>query len=66
MSLRFLGKLKDYPTCKPCGRIGNGKYFEWHLLLTDRLIKPMCLKCAIREYGKKYVSHIEEKGVNYV
>ena len=66
MSLRFLGKLKDYPTCKVCSKQSNGKYYEWHLMMSDRLIKPMCLKCANREYGKKYVSHIEQKGVNYV
>ena len=54
MSLTSLGK-KKYHKCDSCSEIISGETFEWHLLIT-KAKHEICLKCATREYGKKYVN----------
>ena len=59
MSLVYLGK-KKYHTCYACGDIRSGDTFEWHLMMTKK-IREICLKCAKRDYGRKYVDSCKER-----
>ena len=57
MSLTYIDKSTRQ--CKVCKDTKNSHYYYWYTFMSNETL-ICCNKCALREYGKSYVTLIRE------